>query len=151
MFTFSVALERNPHIVLAHINPESFSHIDPKSENSSGVCSMWFIGLEFAKTENLNVNLTFDIQTFTKTVNRQASFSKMLKEGMDLEARHVKRKQLPQYISPSLIKRERKYSGNLVRNGADRKRLSTDNLDSKKTRLSEELQQTINVSLVNFF
>jgi hypothetical protein len=26
---------------------------------------MWFIGLVFAKTENLNVDLTYDIQSFT--------------------------------------------------------------------------------------
>ncbi|XP_022912441.1 poly(A) polymerase type 3 isoform X2 [Onthophagus taurus] len=113
-----VALERNPHIVLAHINPENFNTIEPASESNPHVSTMWFIGLEFAKTENLNIDLTQDIQNFTKTVNRQATNSKMLKDGMELEARHVKRKQLHQYLSPSVVRRERKFSGTL-KNGAN--------------------------------
>lgn len=32
------------------------------------LCSMWFIGLEFQRTENLNVDLTENIQTFTEHV-----------------------------------------------------------------------------------
>lgn len=107
---------------------------------------MWFIGLEFAKSENLNVDLTYDIQSFTETVNRQAVMIKMLKEGMKIEARHVKRKQLHQYLEPSLIKRERKNSVNSssVKNGTEsRKRLSDtpiDNCNIKRTKLPDEIQ-----------
>lgn len=100
-------MERNQHITLAHINPESFNQIESQCEPNS-VCTMWFIGLEFAKTENLNVVLTYDIKSFTDNVSRQALNINMFKEGMKLEARHVKRKQLYQYLSPSLIKRDRK-------------------------------------------
>lgn len=32
------------------------------------LCSMWFIGLEFERTENLNVDLTENIQSFTEHV-----------------------------------------------------------------------------------
>ena len=124
-------LERNQHIVLAHVNPECFPHYEnnetvtttqpatpsppestvlaekstPAESNSvpetpapaasvtssgttattpstpalqtpnstskpgkgEGLGSMWFIGLVFAKTENLNVDLTYDIQSFTET------------------------------------------------------------------------------------
>lgn len=35
-------------------------------------CSMWFIGLEFEKTENLNVDLTDSIQSFTNSVHKHA-------------------------------------------------------------------------------
>lgn len=35
---------------------------------SSPYCSMWFIGLEFERTENLNVDLTESIQNFTEHV-----------------------------------------------------------------------------------
>ena len=35
-------------------------------------CSMWFIGLEFEKTENLNVDLTESIQSFTNSVHKHA-------------------------------------------------------------------------------
>ncbi|XP_046401214.1 poly(A) polymerase type 3 isoform X2 [Ischnura elegans] len=101
-------LERNQHITLAHVNPECFT--DQETVVDSKHCAMWFIGLVFAKTENLNVDLTFDIQSFTNSVHRQAIQIKMLKDGMKIEARHVKKKQLSQYLSPSILKRERKTS-----------------------------------------
>lgn len=123
-------------------------------------CSMWFIGLEFAKTENLNVDLTRDIQMFTKTVNKHAITIQMLKEGMRLEARHVKRRQLSQYLSPSLIKRERKSSVTKSQsNGTteNRKRMSgdapgSDDVPVKKSRLSEEnAPQVSSVSIILLF
>jgi poly(A) polymerase len=55
-------LEGNQHITLAHVNPECFSQLEPEPDK---FCTMWFIGLVFAKTENLNVDLTYDIQSFT--------------------------------------------------------------------------------------
>lgn len=143
-------MERNQHITLAHINPESFSLLESQREPNTQ-CSMWFIGLEFAKTENLNVNLTFDIQSFTETVQNHALNISMLKEGMKLEARHVKRKQLYQYLSPSLIKRERKtsISAKGQTNGTESKKRNSDpgNSDTenvnKKVRLSEEMHSTV--------
>lgn len=106
-------------------------------------CSMWFIGLEFAKTENLSVDLTRDILMFTEHVDAYAVNIQMWKEGMRLDARHVKRKQLSQYLAPSLIKRDRKSSTTKNGNIESRKRSSTEaapESDSplKKTRLSEE-------------
>lgn len=41
-------------------------------------------------------------------VERQAEQINMLKEGMWIEAKHVKRKDLHTYVSPSLLKKERK-------------------------------------------
>ena len=38
---------------------------------------------------------------------------KMLKEGMKIEARHVRRKQLTQYIDVNYLKRERKSSDSI--------------------------------------
>lgn len=77
-------LERNQHILLAHVNPKCFE-LDGNSQNSrsleegqtqsitsSTLCSMWFIGLEFERTENLNVDLTESIQNFTQQVHNQA-------------------------------------------------------------------------------
>jgi len=66
-------LERNPHITLAHVNPDSFPPLNPESGKQ---CSMWFIGLAFAKcekseksekSENINVDLTYDIKSFVDT------------------------------------------------------------------------------------
>lgn len=96
---------------------------------------MWFIGLLFAKSENLNVDLTYDIKSFSDTskflsikarqfytqlvlgiinrnviitVERQAEQISIMKEGMSIEAKHVKRKELHNFVAPHLLKRERK-------------------------------------------
>lgn len=81
-------LERNEHISLAHVNPKCFEkchQAKPVASNASDeeqlrlsgesqkpFCSMWFIGLDFKKTENLNVDLTESIQTFTNSVHKHA-------------------------------------------------------------------------------
>lgn len=45
----------------------------PSSQNSeSDFCSMWFIGLEFERSANLNVDLTVSIQSFTDSVHKHA-------------------------------------------------------------------------------
>lgn len=41
-------------------------------------------------------------------VERQAEQINMFKEGMWIEAKHVKRKDLHTYVAPSLLKKERK-------------------------------------------
>ncbi|XP_014673259.1 PREDICTED: poly(A) polymerase type 3-like isoform X2 [Priapulus caudatus] len=99
-------LERNQYIQLAHVNPQSFSDPNESSENIQYL-SMWFIGLSFHKVENVNIDLTYDIQTFTDTVHRQAVAISMYKEGMKIEARHVRRKQLTEYLPSSVITRGR--------------------------------------------
>ncbi|XP_028164979.1 poly(A) polymerase type 3-like isoform X3 [Ostrinia furnacalis] len=132
-------LERNQHITIAHVNPECYTSVplntndgqpmalppgstvstDPATEISNddngeripNLCSMWFIGLVFEKT-SVTVDLTYDISSFTKAVHYQADHNSMLRAGMTIEARHVRRKQLPQYLSASLLKRERTASGN---------------------------------------
>ncbi|KAL3284679.1 hypothetical protein HHI36_018828 [Cryptolaemus montrouzieri] len=140
-------LERNQYITLAHINPESFSVLESQKESNQH-CVMWFIGLEFAKSEHLNIDLTYDIQTFIETVNKHALNINMFKEGMKLEARSVRRRQLVQYLSPSLIKRERKSSltnKSGSNNGESKKRPSdqgTQEGENKKTRLSSEINST---------
>ncbi|XP_055854551.1 poly(A) polymerase type 3 [Episyrphus balteatus] len=142
-------LERNQHISLAHVNPKCFEYRkgDTKCQNSGGnsnlsnsqdkhpvsdasFCSMWFIGLEFERTENLNVNLTENIQNFTEHVISHGVNIKMLREGMTIEARHVKRKLLSLYLDGEYLKRERRSmeSHNNFNNSilATRKRLSSE-------------------------
>lgn len=141
----SGTLERNKHIVLAHINPESYSQLESKQKENTQ-CTMWFIGLEFAKTENLNIDLTSDIQAFTENVNRHAINIKMLKDGMKVEAKHVKRKHLCHYLSPGLLRREKKQSveKNLAnqKNGIELRKRSLDGSDEqikKKSRMSDDI------------
>uniref|UniRef100_A0A674AN28 Poly(A) polymerase n=1 Tax=Salmo trutta TaxID=8032 RepID=A0A674AN28_SALTR len=93
-------LEKNEFITLAHVNPQSFP--GPKEKE---VSTMWVIGVIFKKmeaSENLNVDLTVDIQSFTDTVYRQAISSKMFEADMKIQAMHVKKRQLHQLL-PSLV------------------------------------------------
>lgn len=129
-------LERNEYINLAHVNPQSFpGSKENRSEND--YMSMWFIGILFKKVENaesVNIDLTYDIQSFTDTVYRQANNINMLKDGMKIEATHVKKKQLHQYLPPELVQKKKRSIAELNRssNGGSSKRPSLDSshLDS---------------------
>uniref|UniRef100_A0A672KLG8 Poly(A) polymerase n=1 Tax=Sinocyclocheilus grahami TaxID=75366 RepID=A0A672KLG8_SINGR len=102
-------LEKNEFITLAHVNPQSFP--GPKEgTDKEEFSTMWVIGIVFKKmegSENLNVDLTFDIQTFTDTVYRQAISSKMFEQDMKITAMHVKRKQLQQLLPKMAIQRRK--------------------------------------------
>ncbi|TRY77582.1 hypothetical protein DNTS_007218 [Danionella cerebrum] len=110
-------LEKNDFITLAHVNPQSFP--GPKeADGQKEFCTLWVIGIVFKKmdgSENLNVDLTFDIQSFTDTVYRQAITSKMYEQDMKITAMHVKRKQLHQLLpaaaSVNRSKRKQSFEG----------------------------------------
>ncbi|KAJ8248033.1 hypothetical protein GJAV_G00237450 [Gymnothorax javanicus] len=130
-------LERNEYITLAHVNPQSF----PGSKdnlNENDYISRWFIGIIFKKVENaesVNIDLTYDIQAFTDTVYRQANNINMLKEGMKIEATHVKKRQLHQYLPPEVLQKKKRSIADLNRSsGGGSKRASLDNsqLDSSR-------------------
>ncbi|XP_038839135.1 poly(A) polymerase gamma-like isoform X1 [Salvelinus namaycush] len=131
-------LERNEYITLAHVNPTSFpGNKESCSENE--FVSMWFIGIIFKKVENtesVNIDLTYDIQSFTDTVYRQANNITMLKDGMKIEATHVKKKQLHQYLPVELVQRKKRsiVELNPNSNGGTSKRSSLDasQLDSSR-------------------
>ncbi|XP_036405609.1 poly(A) polymerase type 3-like [Megalops cyprinoides] len=105
-------LEKNEFITLAHVNPQSFP--GPKEGNEKEeISTMWVIGIVFKKvegSENLNVDLTYDIQSFTDTVYRQAISSKMFEADMKITAMHVKRKQLQQLLPDRVVHKRRKHS-----------------------------------------
>ncbi|XP_058234952.1 poly(A) polymerase alpha isoform X2 [Hemibagrus wyckioides] len=111
------SLEKNEFITLAHVNPQSFP--GPKESNKTPELStMWVIGIEFKKMEGselLNVDLTYDIQTFTDTVYRQAISSKMFESDKKISAMHVKRKQLHQLLPDLVIPKRRKHSTESLR------------------------------------
>ncbi|XP_033625951.1 poly(A) polymerase beta-like [Asterias rubens] len=101
-------LERNAYIKLAHANPKSFNPQEIEEKNDF-FASLWFIGLEFKPIDSsTNVDLTFDIQSFVDTVHRQAISIGMLKDGMKIEAKHVKRKQLTNYLPNTILKFKKK-------------------------------------------
>uniref|UniRef100_A0A8D0GRB2 polynucleotide adenylyltransferase n=1 Tax=Sphenodon punctatus TaxID=8508 RepID=A0A8D0GRB2_SPHPU len=105
-------LERNEFINLAHVNPQSFPG-NKELYNESDYVSMWFLGIVFKRVENaesVNIDLTCDIQSFTDTVYRQANNINMLKDGMKIEATHVKRKQLNSYLPADILQKKKKQS-----------------------------------------
>ncbi|XP_069117159.1 poly(A) polymerase beta-like isoform X1 [Argopecten irradians] len=95
-------LERNPFIKIAHVMPAS---LGPLTESEGQYMCKWFIGLTFNEVKNQNIDLTYDIQTFTSTVHRQAVHIKLMKDDMKIEIKHVKRKQLVQYVPNDLLQR----------------------------------------------
>ncbi|XP_063426493.1 poly(A) polymerase beta-like isoform X1 [Mytilus trossulus] len=95
-------LERNMFIKIAHVTPES---LGPLTESENPYICKWFIGLTFAKVENQNVDLTYDIQSFTNQVYRQALHIRILKEDMKVDIQHVKRKQLESFVPQSILQR----------------------------------------------
>ncbi|XP_020366010.1 poly(A) polymerase alpha isoform X2 [Rhincodon typus] len=103
------SLEKNEFITLAHVNPQSFPAPKDNPEKDE-FSTMWVIGIVFKKvenTENLSVDLTYDIQSFTDTVYRQAMNSKMFETDMRIAAMHVKRKQL-HLLLPSYVQQKKK-------------------------------------------
>nr|KAF6430018.1 poly(A) polymerase gamma [Molossus molossus] len=101
---------------------------------------MWFLGIIFRRVENaesVNIDLTYDIQSFTDTVYRQANNINMLKEGMKIEATHVKKKQLHHYLPAEILQKKKKQSLSDVSrssSGIQSKRSSLDSscLDSSR-------------------
>jgi len=67
--------------------------------------TIWFIGLEFDKTETVNIDLTQDIQSFIDTVRNTANQSNKYKDEMRIEAKHVRRKELTKYLPEDVIKK----------------------------------------------
>ncbi|XP_048736452.1 poly(A) polymerase type 3-like isoform X2 [Ostrea edulis] len=100
-------LERNPCIKLAHVNP---TPLGPLNESDGKHLCRWFIGLTFVKIENQNqnVDLTFDIQSFTNTVHKHAYHINLMKDGMKVEIKHVKRKQLDLYVPQKVLLQSKK-------------------------------------------
>ena len=78
---------------------------DDTAEEKAGptLTTMWFIGLQFNKAEGLNVDLTYDIKAFMDIVYRQATTSNIFKEGMTIEAKYVRRKDLGEYLPPEIV------------------------------------------------
>lgn len=100
-------LENTQFVSLAHVKPQSYPPLQP---DKGLQITRWFIGLKFEKKENVNIDLTAAIQMFIDTVYTQAGIAKMFKEGMTIEAKHVRKKQLSEYLPPSDLKQKKKSS-----------------------------------------
>jgi poly(A) polymerase len=103
------SLEDTEGITVAHVNPKQY-----EGNNQKEPQTLWFIGLDFEKLEHLKVDLTYEIQQFVNTVQRQGTQSGVFKDGMKVEATYLKKKQLGMLLPPSVIKLSRKRSSQVV-------------------------------------
>ncbi|KAK3873200.1 hypothetical protein Pcinc_021769 [Petrolisthes cinctipes] len=103
------SLEHNPAIKTVHINPATFTCCDP--EYAQTPHSSWFLGVEFNKSENINIDLTNDINKFVEVVYKQSTYNKAYKEGMEVNCKYVKRKQLGQYLTQEVLDRYKPKAG----------------------------------------
>lgn len=111
------SLEKNEFITLAHVNPQSFP-APKESPDKEEFRTMWVIGLVLKKPENsevLSIDLTYDIQSFTDTVYRQAINSKMFEMDMKIAAMHLKRKELHQLLPNHVLQKKKTLSTEGVR------------------------------------
>ncbi|XP_074944259.1 poly(A) polymerase gamma isoform X1 [Phalacrocorax aristotelis] len=146
-------LEKNEFITIAHVKPQSFPGNQELCKRN-GYVSMWFLGIVFRKVENaesVHIDLTYVIQSFTDTVYRQASNLNMLKEGMKIEAAHVKRKHLHYFLpAETLQKRKKQSMPDISQNagGLQCKRTSSEGscLDSSR---DKDSRTSYNSSLLN--
>ncbi|RWS05590.1 Poly(A) polymerase alpha-like protein, partial [Dinothrombium tinctorium] len=118
------SLEKHKCIKLAHVNPNTYtrtvsnanedSNSNSEKSNSENVETMWFIGLQFDKSEVVNIDLTTDIRIFIETVRQTAIQSQRYREDMKIDTKHVKRKELSSYLPPEVLKKTPK-SGKVIK------------------------------------
>ncbi|XP_071522219.1 poly(A) polymerase type 3 isoform X3 [Panulirus ornatus] len=96
-------LEHNHAIKTVHINPATFNCRDGDYVDKPH--SAWFLGVDFNRSENVNIDLTNDINKFVEVVYKQSTYNKAYKEGMEVNCKYVKRKQLSNYLSQDVLDR----------------------------------------------
>ena len=142
-----VNLERNSFVKIAHVNPKSHGSLD---KNEAENITRWFIGLEFKRpdgADNINVDITAEIQYFTSTVHKQACQIAIFRDGMITEAKHVKRKQLSQYL-PNSVLRIKKRSSLASHDGRERTNSTTESIPDTDLSLTEPPASTTDADIV---
>ncbi|XP_053964086.1 poly(A) polymerase type 3-like [Anastrepha ludens] len=115
-------VQHKHHMSLVHANPTCFEYKkdDVPTQSNSGkenepsdnpavdtapFCSMLFIGLEFEyKEKNSKVDLTGSFKYFAERITQHAVNKKMLRDGMNIEVKRIKRKSLSHYLDMDFIK-----------------------------------------------
>lgn len=91
-------LEKCQYIESAHINPNSFPHVD---KDIYPFTTQWLIGLSIVKpsesNQPINLDLTDPIQRFVSVVYQKAS-NRRVTATMQLKTHHVRKRQLSEYI-----------------------------------------------------
>ncbi|ESN96864.1 hypothetical protein HELRODRAFT_86007 [Helobdella robusta] len=90
-------LEANSVIKLAHINTKGYL---PKSDSTEQHCTQWFIGLTFSQA-SVNVDLTYETLCFHEQI--RLALGPKLKEGMNLDVKYLRRKELINYLPDNVL------------------------------------------------
>ncbi|XP_018014796.1 poly(A) polymerase type 3 isoform X2 [Hyalella azteca] len=129
------SLEHNPSISTVHINPAGLTSIDEEYHNKPH--TVWFLGVDFNKQHNANIDLTSDINKFVEVVYKHSTASKAYKDGMEVNCKYVKRKQLTNYLSAeTLEKYKSKYPLNSSSSTSNNN--STASFDNSSNNISTE-------------
>ncbi|UYV83789.1 hrg [Cordylochernes scorpioides] len=97
-------LEKQPAIAVAHTNPNSFIPVHPETGK---VQSMWFIGLRLTREKNVQMDLTSEIQSFISAAIYKAVNSNLYKQDMKIVTKHVRKRELNQYLPSRIIKHKK--------------------------------------------
>lgn len=99
-------LERMTYIETAHINPSDYPHLDTEQFPFT---TQWFLGLSISKGDGaIKIDLTDPIQRFVSVVYQVGTSNDMIMEGMTVNAHHVRRRQLSEYLPLEVLKQGRK-------------------------------------------
>ncbi len=92
------SLEKQQSISLAHPCNKTFLPLVPQADAFQ---SLWLVGLQFHQTSGLNLNLTEDVHKFNEALARAGlvRFHAFDKTRMTIQVKHVKRKQLHNFIA----------------------------------------------------
>jgi len=94
------------YIETAHINPSDYPHLDTEQFPFT---TQWFLGLSISKGDGaIKIDLTDPIQRFVSVVYQVGTSNDMIMEGMTVNAHHVRRRQLSEYLPLDVLKQGRK-------------------------------------------
>ncbi|XP_076057041.1 poly(A) polymerase hiiragi isoform X2 [Oratosquilla oratoria] len=129
-------LEQNGAVKTIHINPTAFTTLDPEYQNKAH--SAWFIGVEFKKSESTpNIDLTQEINKFVEVVYKQSNYNKAYKEGMEVNCKYVKKKQLSSFLSQETLDYYKPKGEDGQPRALSTKRKSDCNLDTSATDMTD--------------
>ncbi|RXG59295.1 Poly(A) polymerase gamma [Armadillidium vulgare] len=97
-------LEKNQSVKTIHINPNSFRN---GNGNGDRFETSWVVALEMEK----NIYITDDVNIFVREVYLKSGKSSIFEDGMDIDCKYMKKKDLHQYLGEDFGENGRCNSG----------------------------------------
>lgn len=126
------SIEKEPCVTLVHVNPESHRCFN---QSEGKFVTKWFIGLNFVKSDAMNVDLSKNIKEFIEAFHQRALDIKLLKDGMKIDIKYMKKKQLVKILPESVIYRGGRPTPNSEKRRSDKR---INNSKSENHRVSTE-------------